>query len=152
MKIGGVQVTSCEELLVLPRPNGEDIPIRAKAVSVNDEFDKICPEPTPPNVRTKEGSKPDFTDKHYRQAQVIRGEQRFAFMVLKSIESSDIDWDGAVDLEKPTTWLKWRGELMKAGISEVECNRIVNLVMSANSLDEAKIEAARQGFLRGQGA
>ena len=150
MKIGGVQVTSCEELLVLPRPNGEDIPIRAKAVAINVEFDKLVPEPTPPMLLTKSGKSPDHTDKAYLAAQAARGTQRFAYLCLKSLEPSNIEWD-TVDLKKPGTWAKWSDELAKNGISETECGRIINLIMSANSLDEDKIAEARKRFLLGQG-
>ena len=151
MKIGGVQVSPCEELLVLPRSDSEDIVIRAKAVRINEEFDKLVPMPVAPNVRTKDGSKPDHKDKNYKKAVEIRDNQRFAFMVIKSLEPSEIEWE-KVSLEQPNTWIKWKEELMDAGISEIETNRIVNAVMSANSLDEAKIEEARKNFLHGQGA
>lgn len=149
MKIGGVQVTKCEELLVLPRAGG-DIPFRAKAVSISTEFDSKCPLPTPPTVQTKSGSAPDFSDKSYKEAMEVRNSRRFAFMCIRALEPSDIEWEG-IDIDKPSTWTMWQEELMKEGISEVECNRIVNLVMAANSLDEAKIEEARQAFLLGQG-
>jgi hypothetical protein len=37
-----------------------------------------------------------------------------------------------------------------AGFSTIEINRIIGAVMEANALDEAKLEKARAGFLRGQ--
>lgn len=152
MRIGGVEVTSCEEILVLPRGGeGKDIPIRAKAVAINDEFEKLVPEPIPPMIQKKDGKYPDLTDKNYKLALAHRADQRFAFMIIKSLEPSNIEWQ-IVNLEKPNTWLKWQEELSAAGLSEVECNRIVQAVMIANSLDEAKIEEARRAFLLGQGA
>jgi hypothetical protein len=150
MKIGGVPVTKCEELLVLPRADGEDIPIRAVAVAINDEWEEKCPAPVPPMLQKKEGKVPDFSDKDYKKAVKIRSNQRFALMCIRSLEPSKIEWE-TVDIDKPNTWTEWDKELMEAGLSEVECNRIVNLVMAANSLDEAKIEEARRAFLRGQG-
>lgn len=149
MKIGGVQVTKCEELLVLPREGG-NIPFRAKAVSINEEFNKKCPVPVAPTIQKKGISEPDYSDKNYVQACDIRSERRFALMCIRSLEPSEIEWE-VVDINKPGTWTKWQEELTEAGISEVECNRIVNLVMSANSLDESKIEEARRSFLLGQG-
>lgn len=151
MKIGGVQVSSCEELLVLPRSDSEDIVIRAKAVKINEDFDKLVPMPTAPNLRTKEGSKPDLNDKEYKKAVAQRDKKRFAMLVIRSLEPSEIEWE-EVSLESPSTWLKWDEELMKAGLSEMEVNRIIGTVMAANSLDENKIEEARKNFLRGQGA
>lgn len=150
MKIGGVQVTPSQEILVLPRDGG-DIVIKAKAYRVGDEFDKLCPMPTPPMVTTKEGSSPDWSDKDFKAQIATRDERRFAYLVLKSIEDSQIEWE-KVDLDKPNTWTKWGDELIEAGITEVEVNRIVNAVLAANSLDEAKIKQARERFLRGQGA
>jgi hypothetical protein len=150
MKIGGVEVSPCEELLVLPRTDGPDIPIRAVAVAINEELDKKDPEPTPPMILKKGEKHPDYTDKAYLEACKLRGRRRFALMVIRSLAPSNIEWD-TVDVDKPTTWLKWEKELQDAGLSETECNRIINLVMAANSLDEAKIAAARATFLRGQG-
>jgi hypothetical protein len=150
MKINGVQVTACEELLVLPRGGpGKDIPIRAKAVSIDEEFNKLVPLPTPPMLQSRDGNSPDYSDKNYKNALSARHDQRYAYMVILSIADNEIEWD-TVDLEKPGTWLKWEGELMAGGISQVEINRISNAVMIANSLSEAKIKEAREAFLLGQ--
>jgi len=149
MKIGGVKVTSSEEVLVLPR-NEENIVFKAKAVSINDDFDRLCPVPNPPMIITKEGKQPDFTDANYKQQMAIRDEKRFAYMMLRSLEPSQIEWE-QVNLEAPNTWLGWTQELIDAGLSDVEVNRVIGIVMTACSLDEEKIEQARADFLRGQG-
>lgn len=151
MRIGGVEVKPNEEILVLPRSGADDIIIRAKAVKINEEFEKRSPEPTPPNVRTKDGSKPDYKDENYNQALSIRDSLRFNFLVIKSLEPSEIEWE-EVDMDVPSTWSKWPKELIEAGLSEIEVSRIANAVMAANSLDEEKIEEARKSFLHGQGA
>ena len=148
MRISGVEVTGSEALLVLPRDKG-DIPIRAIAVSITEEFNEKCPEPVAPMLQMKDGNKPDHSDKDYKSAMARRGEMRFALMVVRSLEPSNIEWD-EMDVDKPATWLKWKDELLEGGISEVECNRIVGLVLEANSLDEDKIKAARANFLLGQ--
>ena len=150
MKIGGIEVTKCEELLVIPREGG-DIPFRAKAVEINNEFDNLVPSPVAPMIMAKSGKRPDITDPDYKRAVTVRNELRFAFMIIRSLEPSNIEW-GEVDLEKPSTWTKWDDELKKAGLSETEVNRVVGAVMIANSLDEDKIKEAREAFLRGQGA
>lgn len=149
MKIGGVEVSPCEELLVLPRSNGDPIPFRASAVSITKEFNEKVPMPVAPMLQTKNGNKSDYSDPAYKAALRQRDEQRFALMCIRSLTPSKIEWE-TVDLDDPGTWLNWQSELKAAGISEMECNRIVNLVMAANSLDENKIEAARQAFLLGQ--
>ena len=149
MRISGVEVTGSEALLVLPRDSG-DIPIKAFAVSITEEFNEKCPVPVAPMLQTKNGNKPDHSDKDYKAAVSRRGETRFAFMVVRSLEPSNIEWD-EVDADAPTTCPKWQDELIEAGLSETECNRITNLVAEANSLDEDKIKAARDNFLLGQG-
>jgi len=151
MKIGGVKVQPCEEILVLPRPTGDDIVIRAKAVSVNEEFDKKVPEPVAPSLLTKDGEKKDYDDKDYVEAMRQRDSMRFAYLCIKSIEASEIEWE-KVDLERPSTWVGWTDEMKEAGLSDIEIGRIVNLILAANSLDEVKIEEARKAFLLGQGA
>jgi hypothetical protein len=70
-------------------------------------------------------------------------------MVVKSLEPSEIEWD-TVDPDNPKTWTNYAEDLRGAGFSQVEVNRIVGLVWEANCLDEAKLEEARQVFLRGQ--
>lgn len=150
MKIGGVEVKPCVEVLVLPRAESGDIIIKAKSVSINKEFDKIVPEPIPPSIRTKDGKKPDLKDESYREQVKRREEQRFAYMILRSLEDCDIEWE-KTSLDEPSTWLGWDKELQDAGLSEVETNRIIGAVMAANSLDESKLVEARAAFLQGQG-
>jgi hypothetical protein len=149
MRISGVEVTGGEALLVLPRDKG-DIPIKAIAVSIAEEFKEKCPAPVAPMLQTKDGNQPDHSDKDFKAAASRHDDMRFALMVIRSLEPSNIEW-GEVDVAKPSTWLKWRDELIAEGLSEVECNRIVGVVLEANALDEAKIKAARENFLLGQG-
>lgn len=147
MKIGNVEITSNEEILILPRVGG-DLVIRAKAVSLRD-FEKICPEPEAPGIRTAEGFSRDEKDKGYRALMDERDSKRLAYLCIASLEPSEIEWN-EVSLDKPGTWLNWSEELAAAGLSNVEINRIVNCVLSANSLDEDKIKEARDSFLLGQ--
>jgi hypothetical protein len=149
MRISGVEVTTSEALLVLPRDKG-DIPIKAVAVSIAEEFDEKCPMPVAPMLQTKDGNKPDLKDKDYKAALSRRSDMRWALMIIRSLEPSNIEWN-EVNVDAPSTWLKWDDEMQAGGLSEVETNRIVGLVMQANSLDEAKIKAARANFLLGQG-
>ena len=149
MKIGGVELKGpCEEVLVLPRLNTDDIVIKARAVMDMDAFDVICPVPKPPGKRTKEGFGPNPNDKTYLQQMAQRDEIRFAYMCVKSLEPSEIEWE-QVDMDKSSTWIKWTDELKEAGISATEVNRVIACVMQANSLDEAKLKEARALFLLG---
>lgn len=149
MRIGGVEIKGpAEEVLVLPRLDGDDIVIRAIAVLDMDEFEALCPVPKPPGMRTKEGWAPNEDDKTYKEQVAQHGEMRFAYMVLKSLEPSNVEW-AKVDADVPSTWLTWQDELKEAGVSTTEINRIIVCVMQANALDEAKLKEAREVFLRG---
>jgi hypothetical protein len=150
MRVAGIEITTCEELLVLPRPDGNPIPFRAKAVAVKDEFDRLMPEPVAPVLQKKGGKVSDLQDKDYLAAVSKRDDARFALMCLRSLEPSQIEWE-QVKIEEPHTWTLWTDELKEAGLSEVEVNRVVGLVMAANALDEEKISEARKSFLLGQG-
>lgn len=150
MKIGGVEVNSpCEEVLVLPRLTG-DVVIRAQAVMSMNEFDKLCPEPKPKKVLKAGGWQDNTDDPSYKTQMEEYGNRRWNYIALKSLEPSKIEWDG-VDFGEPRTWEKWTEELAEAGFSSVEINRITVCVMQANALDEAKLEKAREAFLRGPG-
>lgn len=149
MKIGGISITPPpEEMIVIPRGN-EQLVFRATALPDMDEFDKLCPEPKAPMVLTKDGSKPNLTDKNYLQVMKEYEERRLAFLVVRSLEPSEIEWS-EVDVGKPGTWTKWSQELREAGLTQVEVNRVFQLVIDANSLSEEKLERARRAFLLGQ--
>jgi hypothetical protein len=143
MKIGGKEVTKPqEEVLILPR--GDDcIVIRAQALDNMEEFEKLCPEPTPPGKLTKDGWVPDPEDKGYRSVIEVYGKKRLAYMVIATLEPSEIEWT-KVDVSNPSTWLGWEQEMRDAGITQIEINRIYQLVIEANSLSEAKLQAARE--------
>lgn len=150
MRIGGKEVKGPnEEVLVLPRLDDEII-IRAKAVTDMSDFDVLVPEPKAPGRRTRDGYKPNLDDEGYKQRLEHYNNQRFAFLILKSLEPSEIEWE-KVNLDDPSTWLSWDDELREAGLSDVEVQRIIVCVMQANALDENKLRAAREVFLLGLG-
>lgn len=149
MRIGGVEVTGPhEELLVLPRGE-QQVVFRARTVLDFNEFEKLCPEPKPPGKLTKDGWTPNLEDQNFRQMLGHYTAQRIAWLVLKSLEPSEIEWK-TVEMSNPSTWLNYVTELKDAGFSQVEINRIVHTTMVANALDEAKLEEARKVFLLGQ--
>jgi len=76
---------------------------------------------------------------------------RFDYITIISLAPSKIEWE-TVDMDKAGSWLNWTKDLTNAGLSSVELNRVVNLIMQANSLDEQKLKSARENFLRGQAA
>jgi hypothetical protein len=58
-----------------------------------------------------------------------------------------MEWE-TVKMDKPKTWPKWSEELEESGLSEFEIKRIEAGVYDANSLNEARVEAARKNFQR----
>lgn len=150
MKIGGVKVSRCEEVLVLPRVNG-DIIFKAAAVLSMDDFETLCPKPTPPTKLVKGGDRVADTEaKGFVDALRNWADQRYAYICIKSLEPSEIEWE-TVDIEKPSTYTQWAVDLQKNGIASTELNRISNLILEANALSETKLKEARDAFLRGQG-
>jgi hypothetical protein len=148
MRIGGLTIAGpAQELLVLPRGE-QTIVIKAQAINL-DEFDVLCPEPKAPGKLTKDGWVPMPEDENYRQILQSHNEKRIAYLVVKSLEPSDIEWD-TVQIDNPRTWLNYVQDFKTAGLTTIEINRIVQCVMQANSLDESKLEQARKVFLLGQ--
>lgn len=150
MRINGVEVKGpAEEVLVLPRPTAEDLVFRAIAVNDMSEFENRCPLPKPKAKLVAGGEwKKALDDPDYKQALVDHGNLRFAWMMLKSLEPSNIEWD-TVKMDSPSTWTNWQQDFKNAGLSSTEIDHVANCVASANALNEQKLEAARANFLAG---
>jgi hypothetical protein len=149
MKIAGRQSFGLpEEILVLPRP-GEPIVFIARGLPDLDDFEKLCPEPQPPGKLTKDGWVPNPDDKGYKAIVAAYHKKRLAYMVIKSLEPTEIEWDH-VSLDNPATWTNWDKELKAEGLTQVEVNRVIQIVLEANCLSEDKLKAAREGFQRGR--
>jgi hypothetical protein len=150
MKINGREIKGPNRVtLVLPREGGEDIVIIAEAVIDMNGCDKYLKMPEPPVVLKPSGKEQNFSDPGFVQQLEQYNIKKMAWIMLMSLAPSNIEWD-TVDMENPSTWANYNQELKDAGFSEIEINRIGNACMEANALDEAKLEAARQSFLRGQ--
>ena len=150
MKIGGVDPATLptEVFLVLPRGE-QEIVFRACAVKNMDDFETLCPLPTPPGKMTREGWVPQPDDPTYTQVRADWGQKRLGYMVMKSLEPSKIEWD-TVKEDDPRTWKNWSADLINGGLGDNECHRVLNLVLEANCLDEIKLKKAREVFLAGQ--
>lgn len=150
MKINGQEIAKpVEELLVLPRGDSS-IVFYACAVEM-DEFTKLCPEPKPPVKTTPKGIIPMLDDPGYKQIAANYNEQRLGYLVINSLAPSNIEWD-FVKHDDPASWARWKDDLKVAGFTNVEVQRILQVVLDANCLNEAKIERARADFLRGKAA
>ena len=150
MKIAGIDPKGLSNEVVLVLPRGEqNIVFRAKGLPEMDEFNTLCPTPKPPGKYTKEGWVPNLNDPTYQQVLGIWAKKRLGYMVVKSLAPSEIEWD-SVKENDPRTWPNWEDDLKSGGLTQVETNRVLALVLEANALDEAKLQKAREVFLVGQ--
>lgn len=149
MKIGGIDPKTLpnNEVLVIPRGDKRVVFV-AQGLPDLEEFHGLVPEPKAPSILTANGYEPNEKDADYLSVMAEYNKRRWAFMVVKSLIPSEIEWD-TVKLDVPGTWCNWESDLKNAGLSQVECNLVLGLVLSANSLDESKLKKAREVFLLG---
>ena len=107
MKIGGVDpnTLSVEVFLVLPRGNEQQIVFRRRPVKDMDAFEQLCPRPTPPGKLTRDGFVQNENDPTYKQVLAAWAQQRLGYMVMKTLEPSQIEWD-TVSRTTPRSWSK----------------------------------------------
>lgn len=137
-----------EDVLVLPRGK-EQIVIKIRAFPDMEHLTEICPDPKPPGRLTKDGFIPNLEDDTYKKRMEQHGLQRLAYMIIKSLEPTNIEWE-KVDLDNPKTWIEWEKEMKESGFTQMERNLIIGLVLEVNNLNEVKLNEARVSFLRGQ--
>jgi len=149
MRIKGKKILGVNrEIIAIPRGNGEDIVFIAEAVLDHKPFDKLCPVPKPRLKKIDGEDVPDFDDKNYNAKIVKYSEKKTAWLILTALKAtSELEWE-EVNFNDPSTWLLFRKELNDSGFSDLEVNRIINGALTAQGLNEAKIEAARDRFLR----
>lgn len=149
MRIGGIEINEPNQaILVLPRGDNSVV-FKARAILDYDEFHAVCAKPVPPVITVKGGKKADTKNKDYLEALAVYNARLEAWTIIKSLEPSQIEWE-KVKLDTPGTWTGWVDELRAAGFTFVEINRIIGVVLEANSLDEEKLKWARESFVLGQ--
>jgi hypothetical protein len=151
LKINGETIQGPNiETIYIPRGD-KMIVLKAEAVLSYDDFDKLCPTPKPPVKLMKGGKKIiDVEDPGYKAAMDEWASNRSRWMFIKSLSATEgLEFD-TIKLSDPSTWTNFEKELTEAGFSDVEQRRIVNGVMTANCLNEAKLEEARDAFLLSQ--
>src|SRR5687768_536985 len=102
MRIKGEKIEGPnEELIIIPRPE-KPIVFTARAVLDMKEFDRLCPVPTAPLIRMKNGDRiSDTNDPRYVSKLNDHGSKRMAYMVIKSLEATeDLEWE-TVSLNDP---------------------------------------------------
>lgn len=148
MKIKGKRLESNNEVtIVLPRYNGEDIIFKARVVLDFFDLDKLLKKPEAPSILKKGKQEKDYSDKGYKTQLQKNYEYRLNYMVLLSLDATEgLEWE-TIDLEKPETWENWEKELKESGIPNSEILYIFNKVQEVNSLDQDKLDEAREHFL-----
>lgn len=148
MRVGGKEIKGpAEEVLVLPRLDG-DLVFKARAVRDFELFKKMVNEPKAPSILLRGGHQKNFKDAGYLQMVDRFNTLRLCFLVINSLQ--DVEWD-TVQFDDPNSWTNWETDLTEAGLADIEVQRVLSCVLSANSLNEAKLVEARDAFLRGQG-
>lgn len=151
MKMNGKVVDANRvEVVVIPRSGGELV-FKAKAVLDYGDFEKLFPAPLPPNVLKPGGIQfQNVEDPTFKAKQSEWASARFDFMVIESLSATEgLEWE-TVDKSKSETWKNWQSELTSSGLSPVEINRILDIVLTACGLNQDKIEQATKAFLAGQ--
>ncbi len=151
MKIKGKRLESTNEVtIVLPRFNGEDIIFKAQVVLDYPNLDKLLTKPEAPSIQKRGKQEKDYNDKGYTSKGQKNYAYRFNYMVLLSLAAPEgLEWE-TVDLETPDTWENWAAELKESGIPNTEIIYIFNKVQEVNSLDQDKLDEARERFLQTQ--
>jgi len=149
MKIQGKKIEGANEtFIIIPRASSADIVFKARAVLDMEPFTEMCPPPNPPR-KTLPGGKEvsNLKDSGFLKQLDKYAVKRLSWIVLSSLEATEgLEWEN-VDLSDSSTWDNFRIELKDAGFSNVEINRVVKECIEVNSLDEDKIQEARDRFL-----
>lgn len=152
MKLNGQKIIGPnEEIIIIPRGNGEDLIFKARAVIDVDLFEKIYPTPVPPKVMKRGGEQvQDFNDKDYLKSLDQYGAVRWAWIIVQSLKATEsLEWE-TLNENDASSCLNWKRELMDSGFSFMEINRIEAGVLAANCLSEKRLEEARQRFTLSQ--
>jgi hypothetical protein len=153
MKIKGKKLDApVVETIVIPRVD-RDIVFQAKAVRSYADFDALCPRPIPATIMRPDGTQSqDVEDPEFKKAIETWAMNRSNWMILKALEATEgLEWE-TVKMNDPSTWGNYGKELEETNLSQIEINRIINICITANGLDQAKIDKATESFLAGQAA
>jgi len=147
MKIKGKKLESSNEMtIVLPRYNGEDVIFKATLVDFS-EMDKILKTPKAPYILRRGKQVRNTEDKGYEDQCLQYLIKRENYTVAVSLLATpDLEWE-TVDLEKPGTWKNCETELLESGLPKTEVAYIFAKVRQVNSLDQDKLDEARERFL-----
>jgi len=148
MKLHGKPLSRMNnQVIIFPREDG-DIVFKAAPVLDFSEFEKLCPEVSPP-MMLKRGETipiPDLENAKYKEATAKRNRNYTLYMIFKSLQATvGLEWE-TVKLNDPITWENIDKELESSGLTNIERGQILQAVMRANSLDMSYIDEARKRF------
>lgn len=136
----------------IPLPRATNVvELLAGPIMSFDEFETLCPEPTPPvEMDMKTNQKRRVLDHEGYQAKMnVWIEQKTAYMIIKSLLATDgLEWE-LVKLEEPDTWLRYREELEQSFTAQ-EVDIIIQHVYEANMPTERSQKEALERFTLSQ--
>ena len=153
MKLNGRKLNKADyEVCVIPRRDG-DLVFKAKPILDFEPFNKLCPMPIPPSITLPGGAtSQDVEDTNYRAQADTWAENRTDWIIIQSLSATEgLTWDG-VNPSDPNTWKNFRSEFETSGLTNIEVNAVIAIVIEACGLNNKKIEEATKRFLAGQAA
>lgn len=148
MKLNGKKIDTANfEYVVIPRQTG-DLVFKCQAILEYKHFDELVPAPKPSKIMLPGGvMKEDPDDVTYKEAMKHYASLRYAYIVITSLQATDgLEWE-TVKYTDPNTWLNWETELREAKFTIGEINALQLGIATASSLNQDKLEEARNRFL-----
>ena len=149
MKIKGKKIEGANvEVVVIPRGNGvEDIVFKCQAILDMKDFDALCPMPEAPGIILAGGRRAKDTENLVFKEELEQyGKKRVSWMLINSLRATEgLEWETVV-YNNSDTWNNYERELRDSGFTEGEIARIITGVMTANGLNEDRIQEARERF------
>lgn len=148
MKLHGKVIGEPKPIPVIFTRGEEDFVFMVKAVFDMEEFETLCPEPKP-TVSLREGP---ILDESYKKRVESHYDRKTNWVILQALTATKgLEWD-TVDMEKPDTWENYQKELRMAGLTNGELVHLITQINKVNSVDEKKMEEARDRFSASQEA
>jgi hypothetical protein len=153
MRIKGKLIGAPKPRLCVIERGDEQFVFTINAVLDYSAFDKLCPTPKPPKVMKPGGSvSEDPMNGSYLKKLQDYSEQKTHWLIINALkETEGLIWD-KVDEDDPDTWKFYLDELKEGGLTEGEVAHLINQAYLCNSLDESKMDEARERFIRSQEA
>lgn len=152
MKLQGKSISPLKPVIIPIVRNSDDpadnLYFSASVVIDYADFEKLAPAPKPPQIIRPGGARSvNVEDPTYKKNIHEWNMLRTHWMILKSLAATPgLEWN-KVKLDDPATWHLYEEEMREDGMSDSEIGRVINGILEANGLDDAKVDAARKAFL-----